>query len=204
MQPLFFVCSSKALPQPLKHQIHVRHWNKNLLAASSNCSCFLHRYKLKIFLGVRPENSSCNSTAQPPRESQLTSPSPDRDMAQSCWQAPSPSFHPLHHLAFWKFPKLLICGMLNKTNWDCPETAWGFRSSADAIVHFAEGDHDQAELLAQLLQTQPRRTSIYTSSANEEIVQAQVYTSHMTGALSKHPFLMSYSTSCPQLSLLLL
>lgn len=71
-------------------------------------------------------------------------------------------------------------------------------------MHFAEGDRDQAELLAQLLQTQPRRTSIYTSSANEEIVQAQVYTSHMTGALSKHPFLMSYSTSHPQHSLLLL
>lgn len=77
--------------------------------------------------------------------------------------------------------------MLNKKNWDCQETARGFRSSADAIVHFAQGDHDQEELLAQLLQTQPRTTSIYTSSANkEEIVQAQVYTSHMTGALSKH------------------
>jgi len=60
------------------------------------------------------------------------------------------------------------------------------------IVHFAEHNHDQAEQPAQLLQTQPRTAlSIYTSSANKEIVQGQVYTSHMTGALLKHRFVMS-------------
>lgn len=88
-------------------------------------------------------------------------------------------------ICFQRFPEALLCGELNSTSWDGKKAAYASSSSADAVAHTAEGDHDQAEQLLQLRQTQPRTTLFISPLQNkEEIVQGQVYTTHMTGALS--------------------
>lgn len=152
------------------------HWQPAVTGLASS-----HRYKAKLFLHIIAENPPWNSPAQPPRE---------------------PSWHHCHlteaHSVLLTSSIICFQQFQNRsfTVRSIPQTElwkYPYETSAGAIALSSKSDHDQAEQLAQLFQTQSRTTpAIYTSSAEqEEIVQGQVYTSHMTGALSQHRFVMS-------------